>query len=220
MSVVKCVLFDCDGTLVDSEKLCCEAIVTTFEQVGVSLSFDAVSDNFSGGKIADVLSSAQDIAQSHVSLDLLAPIYREEIKRLFEEKLRPMEGVTNLLQYLDDQGIEYCVVTNGPVSKAEKMLSIVGLADKFTGKIISAFDANSWKPEPDLLQYSVTIMGFLPTECLYVDDTVKGVRMGVSAGLRTIHFATSCDYEQRNATCLTSMEQVIDYINEQNNSAL
>ncbi|MCG9788870.1 HAD-IA family hydrolase [Vibrio mediterranei] len=216
MSKVKCVLFDCDGTLVDSERLCCEAIVATFEQVGVTLSIEAVSDNFSGGKIADVLSSAQSLAQSHVSLDLLEPIYRNETQRLFEQKLRPMEGALELLSHLDQQGIEYCVVTNSPLSKAQKMLSIVGLSEKFRGKVISAFDANSWKPEPDLLQYSVTMMGFLPDECVYIDDTSKGVKMGIAAGIRTIHFATSCDYEQKNATCLTSMKQVIEHISEQN----
>ena len=132
MSKVKCVLFDCDGTLVDSERLCCEAIVATFEQVGVTLSIEAVSDNFSGGKIADVLSSAQSLAQSHVSLDLLEPIYRNETQRLFEQKLRPMEGALELLSHLDQQGIEYCVVTNSPLSKAQKMLSIVTLVDNLS----------------------------------------------------------------------------------------
>lgn len=212
MSGIKCVLFDCDGTLVDSERLCCEAIVETFKQVGVTLRLEAVLDNFSGGKIADVLSSAQSLAGSHVSLDLLEPIYREQTEQLFEKKLKPMDGAVELLDYLDSSGIEYCVVTNSPTHKAQKMLATVGLEERFRNGIISAFDANSWKPEPDLLQYAVTMMGFLPDQCLYIDDTSKGVNMGVAAGIQTIHFALSCDYKQSASTCLTSMSDVIKHI--------
>jgi HAD superfamily hydrolase (TIGR01509 family) len=212
MASIKCVLFDCDGTLVDSERLCCLAIVETFEQVGVKLRLDAVMDNFTGGKIADVLSSAQELAGSHVSLDLLEPIYREQTQRLFEEQLKPMDGAIELLDFLDQSGIEYCVVTNSPIQKAKKMLATVGLEQRFRNRIISAFDANSWKPEPDLLQYAVTMMGFLPDECLYIDDTSKGVKMGVNAGIQTIHFVLSCDYQQNSSTCLTSMSEVIKHI--------
>lgn len=212
MASIKCVLFDCDGTLVDSERLCCVAIVETFAQVGVTLRLDAVMDNFVGGKIADVLTSAQELAGSHVSLDLLEPIYREQTQRLFEEQLRPMEGAVELLDFLDQSGIEYCVVTNSPTHKAKKMLVTVGLEQRFNNRVISAFDANSWKPEPDLLQYAVTMMGFLPDECLYIDDTAKGVKMGVAAGIQTIHFALSCDYQQNSSTCLTSMSEVIKHI--------
>ncbi len=169
-------------------------------------------DNFVGGKIADVLTSAQQLAGSHVSLDLLEPIYREQTQRLFEEQLRPMEGAVELLDFLDQSGIEYCVVTNSPTHKAKKMLATVGLEARFSNRVISAFDANSWKPEPDLLQYAVTMMGFLPDECLYIDDTAKGVKMGITAGIQTIHFASSCDYQQNSSTCLTSMSEVIKHI--------
>ncbi|MGF1751001.1 MULTISPECIES: HAD-IA family hydrolase [Vibrio] len=216
MSEVKCVLFDCDGTLVDSEMLCCEALVATFKEVGVSLSLEVAAENFSGGKIADVLMSAKRITKSNASLDLLEPIYRRLTTELFESKLTPIHGVEKLLDYLDDQAIEYCVVTNSPTKKALHMLSIVGLSERFRGKVISAFDANSWKPEPDLLRYAVTIMGFLPKECVYIDDTVKGVNMGIATGVRTVHFAKVCKVDQPNVTCLSAMTQVVAHIGELN----
>ncbi|MCW8346052.1 HAD-IA family hydrolase [Vibrio sp. ZSDZ65] len=216
MSVVKCVLFDCDGTLVDSEMLCCEALVATFKEVGVSLSLEVAAENFSGGKIADVLMSAKRLTESNVSLDLLEPIYRRLTTELFESRLTPINGVERLLDYLDDEMIEYCVVTNSPTKKALHMLSIVGLSDRFKGKVISAFDANSWKPEPDLLRYAVTIMGFLPKECVYIDDTEKGVNMGIATGVKTVHFAKVCVESQPNVTCLSAMTQVVAHISELN----
>ncbi|MFA0439552.1 HAD family hydrolase [Vibrio sp. 10N.286.49.C2] len=218
MTVVKCVLFDCDGTLVDSEMLCCDALVATFKEVGVTLPLTVVSEDFTGGKIADVLMSAQQAAGSRVSLDILEPIYRRITTELFESKLTPIDGVELLLDYLDSEGVEYCVVTNSPTHKAIHMLTIVGLADRFKGRVISAFDANSWKPEPDLLRYAVTMMGFLPNECVYIDDTIKGVTMGVATDINTIHFAKVCHIKQSNVVCLTAMDQVVDYISDLNGS--
>ncbi|NMU70910.1 HAD-IA family hydrolase, partial [Vibrio parahaemolyticus] len=82
--------------------------------------------------------------------------------------------------------IEYCVASNGPKDKIEYALELTGLLDAFRGKVFSAFDANSWKPEPDLIMYSAMSMGFLPSDCLYIDDTPKGVEAGLNAGIKTI----------------------------------
>lgn len=212
MSAVKCVVFDCDGTLVDSEPLCCRALVNTFEQVGVELDFNQVTSHFVGGKIADVLMRAQRLTGSHVSLDMLEPIYRKQTERLFQQQLQPMDGVEAVLDYLDRTQVEYCVVTNSPQNKAKQLLSLVGLDSHFEGKVISAFDANSWKPEPDLLHYATTIMGFHPRDCLYIDDTDKGVTMGVEANIQTIHFNPRHQYRHNNVTCLKSMSEVVKHL--------
>ncbi|CAH0529577.1 HAD-IA family hydrolase [Vibrio hippocampi] len=212
MSAVKCVVFDCDGTLVDSEPLCCQALVNAFKQVGVDLDLQQVCDNFVGGKIADVLTRTQTLAGSQVSLDMLEPLYRQQTERLFTQNLQPMTGVEAVLDYLDHSSVEYCVVTNSPPSKAQQLLSIVGLDARFKGKIISAFEANSWKPEPDLLHYATTMMGFRVQDCLYIDDTAKGVTMGIDANIQTIHFNPRNQYQHHNVTCLASMPEVIEHV--------
>ncbi|MEL7287286.1 MAG: HAD hydrolase-like protein, partial [Pseudomonadota bacterium] len=56
---IKCVIFDCDGTLVDSESLCCQALVNVFEQYGVEMSFEECVAHFKGGKLADILRDAK-----------------------------------------------------------------------------------------------------------------------------------------------------------------
>lgn len=183
---IKCVIFDCDGTLVDSERLCCQALVNVFNQYGAKLTMEECVSHFKGGKLADILIETKKLKQVNVSVDVLEPEYRQELQKLFVRHLQPMDGTKSLLKFFDSHNIEYCVVSNGPKDKIEYVLELTGLLDLFTGKIFSAFDANSWKPEPDLIMYCAMNMGFLPSECLYIDDTPKGVEAGLNAGIKTV----------------------------------
>ncbi|MGC9402170.1 HAD-IA family hydrolase [Vibrio genomosp. F10] len=182
---IKCVIFDCDGTLIDSERLCCQALVNVFARFNIALSLEEALSQHEGGKLADVLSTACEHLGVTISLDTLEPLYRTELKILFEKDLRPMKGAKDLLDYLSNTGIEYCVVSNGPLEKIQYSLDLTRLLPYFKGKMFSAFDANSWKPDPDLICYAAMNMGYSLSECIYVDDTPKGIEAGVSAGVKT-----------------------------------
>ncbi|EDP60771.1 HAD-IA family hydrolase [Vibrio sp. AND4] len=183
---IKCVIFDCDGTLVDSESLCCKALVDVFGRYGIEMSFEECVAHFRGGKLADILNDARTLMKVNVPIDVLEPLYRSELQLLFGRHLKPMDGAKRLIQFLKSNNIEYCVASNGPRDKVEYSLKLAGLLDAFKGKVFSAFEANSWKPEPDLIMYSAMNMGFLPSDCLYIDDTPKGVEAGLNAGVKTV----------------------------------
>ena len=182
---VKCVIFDCDGTLVDSEKLCCQALVQVFSTFNCELTLEECMSHFKGGKLADILLETQSRLGLYISLDILEPLYRENVQKLFQSHLKPMIGAKELLHFLEEEGIEFCVVSNAPKDRIELSLEMTGLSDHFKGKVFAAFDANSWKPEPDLINYTAMNMGFLTHECIYIDDTPKGVEAGVRAGIKT-----------------------------------
>ncbi len=184
---IQCVIFDCDGTLVDSERLCCLALSRVFGEFGATLSPDEAMTHFEGGKLADILTATKKRLGVKVSLDTLEPLYRKILDQLFEEQLEPMDGVFDVLNDLDANNIEYCVTSNSPREKIVRSLELTGLLSRFQGKIFSAFDANSWKPEPDLILYSAMNMGFRLQDCIYVDDTPKGLEAGVRAGMKTVH---------------------------------
>ncbi|MCW8334880.1 HAD-IA family hydrolase [Vibrio paucivorans] len=188
---IKCVIFDCDGTLVDSEILCCQALVNIFNRLGVRYSLSEATNRFEGGKLADILASASQDAGVSIPLDTLEPLYREEVTRLFELDLKPMLGARDLLEFLMANRIDFCVASNGPRSKIIHSLKLTHLEQYFTGNIFSAFDTNSWKPEPDLIRYSAMNMGYTLFECVYVDDTLKGVEAGIRAGVKTFQLVNS-----------------------------
>ncbi|MEZ9176243.1 HAD-IA family hydrolase [Vibrio kanaloae] len=189
----KCVIFDCDGTLIDSEKLCCQALVNVFACFGADLNVTDCYAHFQGGKLADILMDTRERLGLSISIDALEPLYRAELEALFQRHLKPMDGAVALIEFLKQQDIEFCIASNAPKSRVESSLAMTGMFDDFKGKVFSAFDANSWKPEPDLIMYTAMSMGFLLNECIYVDDTLKGVEAGVRAGVQSFRLRPSVD---------------------------
>lgn len=212
---VKCVIFDCEGTLVDSERLCCEALVQVFGEMGAALTYQQVSEHFTGGKIADILMATCQLAQVTADIDLLEQRYRATVTAMFSRKLSPMGGARALLHYLKRNQIEFCVVSNAPREKITTTLTLAGLEHYFKGRIFSAFDANSWKPEPDLIRYCAMNMGFTLDECIYVDDTPKGVEAGLNAGVLTFQLSPLNPQNRSNSTQvieLTNLLQLADFL--------
>jgi HAD superfamily hydrolase (TIGR01509 family) len=214
---IKCVIFDCDGVLVDSEPLCCQALVDVFAQFDVSLQIDECMAHFQGGKTSDILSHTLGRHGLDIPLDDVEPLYRSRVKTLFESALQPVNGAEELLTGLNERGIQYCAISNSPASKIALSLQLTHLSSYFEGRIFSAFDANSWKPDPDLLLYAAMNMGVSPDNCLYVDDSRKGVEAGISAGIQTIHLRTSqytVGDQQGHVLEMSHLNQILSYVEQ------
>ncbi len=186
---IKCVIFDCDGTLVDSERLTCQALVDVFASYGADINPDEYMSNFQGGKMFDILKQTSERAGVLIPMEILEPRFRERLNQLFDEHLKPIPFAVETVQKLQELDVEVCVASNGPQSKMKHSLELTGLLPFFENKIFSAFDINSWKPEPDLLLYAAMQMGYRVEECLFVDDTETGVMAGLNAGLTTVYFS-------------------------------
>ena len=212
---IRCVIFDCDGTLVDSETLCNQAIVNIFNHFGASLSLAECLRHFKGGKMVDILAETRKRAGVKISIDVLEPMFREECRRLFEQGLNPIDGVPQLLEALAQKGCDICIASNAPIGKIEHTLQLTGLLPYFKGKLFSGFEANSWKPDPDILHFAAMNMGVRLQECVFVDDTVQGVQAGINAEIRTFHFAAtpySRPIDHPGVTTITAMPQLLDYL--------
>ncbi|PSW18026.1 6-phosphogluconate phosphatase [Photobacterium sanctipauli] len=212
---IRCVIFDCDGTLVDSEILCNQALVNIFSRQGGKLSLEECIRHFQGGKIFDILAETRKRTGVTTPIDILEPMYREECRQLFDKHLQPIDGVPEVLAQLQQMGIEMCIASNGPVFKMEHTLGLTGLLPYFEGKLFSGFEASSWKPDPDLLHFAAMHMGYRLSDCVFVDDTEKGVRAGINANIPTFHFAANehaPDIKHPVVTTIRSMHQFLEHI--------
>ncbi|MGS0741892.1 HAD-IA family hydrolase [Glaciimonas sp. GG7] len=174
------IIFDSDGTLVDSELLAAEAIATAAGEFGVAFTAAEVLERFKGGKMADWIAVIEELSGAVVPASFESMV-RERTAVLFEQRLQPIEGALELLQSLN---IPFCLASNGPREKIELCLGITGLLPYFEQRIFSAYELGVWKPEPGLFLHAAEHMGATPSRCVVVEDSVPGAQAGVAAGMR------------------------------------
>ena len=104
--------------------------------------------------------------------------------------------------------IPKCVASSGPPEKIFQALRVTGLADHFSHRVISSYVVNSWKPDPGLLLYAASRMGFSPGDCAVVDDSALGAQAASSAGMTPFLFdpdSLNVQTSPRSATIFCEM---------------
>lgn len=185
----RAIIFDCDGTLVDSERVGNAAIVEYLAELGLRITLDDALTHFAGRKMADTLSLIEHWLGSPLPTDFL-PKMRLRMAAAFEAELQPMAGVPDLLQRLP---LPYCVASNGPHDKMQISLRATGLLGFFAGRIYSAYDCQSWKPEPGLFLHAARSMGMAPRDCAVVEDSALGIEAAIAAGMTAYGYAPHDD---------------------------
>lgn len=179
-----CLLFDCDGTLVDSERLCNVGLVEQFSELGIKLDADELELRFRGWKLAKILELLQQ--ENYIVLPQgFVDGYRLRVSELFEKELKPVKGIETTLEQLE---YPKAVVSSGPRQKIEQALKVCGLTKYFDGNIYSSYEIGAWKPDPRVYQFAAQDMGYAPAECVVVDDGLVGIEASVKAGIRTYFY--------------------------------
>jgi HAD superfamily hydrolase (TIGR01509 family) len=173
------VIFDCDGTLVDSEHLVNEVIVEYAGKFGIQLTFEEALARFKGGKMADCVAHLESLHGAPLPSSFVTEA-RERIADALKSRLQPIGGALELVQSLS---IPFCVASSGPRQKIELSLSVTGLLPYFQGRIFSAYEIGSWKPDPGLFLHAAQALGVRPDRCAVIEDSVPGVQAGIAAGM-------------------------------------
>ncbi len=181
------IIFDCDGTLVDSEPIWHEVLVEAVGEHGLVLSVEEAITAFRGGKMADC------VAQLEVRLgrrlpDDFVPAFRARASDAFRTRLRPMAGALEVIRWLAERSWPICVATSGPPEKVGLSLSLTGLAPFFEGRVFSSYEVGVWKPDPGLFLHAAKVMGFRPADCAVVEDSLPGIQAGLAAGMAVFAF--------------------------------
>lgn len=198
-SRIRAVLFDNDGTLVDSEYLCNLALQQQFAGYGVHITLNELLLHYRGGKLSDIFSRL--CLAHHMSRPAnYETEYRARLQLLFSEALQPISGASAVLAKLQQQQLQLAVVSNGPQSKMRFTLAHCGLLEYFCDKneperLFSAYDCNLFKPDPALYLHVIKTLGLEPEDCVIVEDSPTGVQAGLAAGVKTFflnHYAEPC----------------------------
>lgn len=184
---MRAIIFDCDGTLVDSEALANEVLVEAVAEHGLRLSVAEALAAFRGGKMADCVAQLEARLGRPLPATFV-PDLRARTAREFRSRLRAVEGALELVRFLSSLPLPICVASSGPIEKIELSLSLTGLMPFFEGRIFSSYDLDVWKPDPGLFLHAAPSMGVAPGDCAVVEDSLPGMRAGLAAGMTVFAF--------------------------------
>lgn len=178
-------IFDCDGVLIDSEALACQAIADELGDWGLAYEGAAVARRFAGYTDAQIARAIE--AESGVALPRDFPQrVQERALAAFERALANPAGVEG---FLERSGSPRCVASNSGRKRLLRALEIAGLM-KFFGpeRAFSAEQVAASKPAPDLHLLAARTLGFEPEECLVIEDSETGVEAARRAGMAAVGF--------------------------------
>ncbi|SFN55326.1 haloacid dehalogenase superfamily, subfamily IA, variant 3 with third motif having DD or ED/haloacid dehalogenase superfamily, subfamily IA, variant 1 with third motif having Dx(3-4)D or Dx(3-4)E [Izhakiella capsodis] len=182
---ISCIFFDCDGTLVDSEAICTQAYVNTFERYDITLSVQTMFEKYKGVQLYDIVNDVCARYEKAVRLENFEPLYRAEVARLFDLHLQPIAGAKDLIAQIK---VGKCVVSNGTVQKMQHSLGLTGMLPYFGDKLFSGYDINAWKPDPKLMQHAAQSMRVPLSACILVDDSEAGAKAGIAANIPVFYY--------------------------------
>ena len=181
------IIFDCDGVLVDTESHANDRMAEIFSAMGVAMSGTQCRALFQGRTMEDVC--VQFAQMAGIAADPALPGHiRSEVEIALSSGVQPVPGVSELMAFLDDRAIPFCVGSSGSISKMHVTLGQSGLLDRLRDVLFSAQDVGRGKPHPDVFLHAAKVMGSSCDKAVIIEDSISGVQAGIAAGARVLGY--------------------------------
>lgn len=183
------IIWDCDGCLVDSEVIACEAIAEYFGELGYPLSVEDAIARFVGRNDRDTLAEIEKETGRPFTKLFSKDVYKKKVFEMFEASLKPIAGVAEALERL---GGARCIASGSSISRIKYTLELTDLASFFDAQQIFSAAAEDLgpneprilgKPAPDIFLHAAERMGFSPAQCLVIEDSAHGIEGAKAAGM-------------------------------------
>jgi beta-phosphoglucomutase len=186
---VKCVIFDMDGVIIDSEEIHKKAYYETFNSINIVVS-DALYKSFTGSSTINAFQRL--VAHFNLNLDPEALVLekRKRYVNFFENdpNLHLVEGVEEIIQYLFDKEITLILASSSAMVNINRVFNRFDLNQYFTAKISGA-DLTASKPHPEIFN-KAAILGNTPKEnCLVIEDSDNGIKAANDANIFVFGYA-------------------------------
>lgn len=186
MAAPKLVIFDLDGTLVDSEPLANRVFYEKLVTLGLDASIDEarVTEDFTGLNLQSCFKHAREQYGLEIPDGFRDSLQIATYARMRAE-LQPIPGVPEMLEALT---LPRCVASSSDLEKIALSLELTRLRPHFGAHLFSAEQVARGKPEPDVFLHAAAQMGARPGDCLVVEDSLPGATAGIRAGMRVLAF--------------------------------
>lgn len=185
------IIFDCDGVLVDSERIANEVFAKILnEECGFSFSLDDMFQIFVGHSASQCHAIIKEMLGKEPPPQI-EQRYKDEIGHVLATSV---EAVTGIEKALNEIKTPYCVASSGSHEKMHTTLGRTKLLHYFDGNINSTSDVENGKPSPDIYLNAAAKMGVSdPAKCLVIEDSPLGVTGGVAADMTVFGYSELVD---------------------------
>ena len=179
------IIWDIDGTLIDSEPLHQRALQQICDNYLVDIS-DLAQDHFTGVNMHMVWEALADRYPAHLDKNT----WLQEINRYYcrhAPQLEEVDGAANVVRSLHDRGIRQAAVSNSCRLIVDANLQRLGLCALLEFSL-SLDDVTRPKPDPFPYEHALELMGLLPSEAIAVEDSLSGGTSAKAAGIFTVGY--------------------------------
>ena len=183
--VIRGVLFDMDGLVLDTEKL----YARFWTEACHALGYPMTREQALGMRSLNHAAGQEKLISYFgpgISYDAVRAKRIQLMDAFIEENgVDPMPGIYELMDELNRRGIPTAITSSSPMDRILRYLTPLGLADRFT-HLISGYDVPHGKPEPDIYLHGAAKLGLRPEECLALEDSPAGILSAYRAGCRAV----------------------------------
>ncbi len=177
-------IFDCDGTLIDSEGIACSVCADALTSIGVPYTTSMFAERYAGMPARATWDHIR--ATYGVTLpDGFNDAVNREIHRRLDAEVTAVEGAAAAISAIAGPR---CVASSTGLTQLRRNLTTAGLIDLFGDHVFSVSQVRRGKPAPDVFLYAASQMGADPADTIVIEDTVAGVTAARRAGMRVIGF--------------------------------
>lgn len=186
--MIKAVIFDMDGVIVDSEPELVKVEIEYMADHGVKITKEDI-DEFVGTNSYYMWRILKDRYNLDKSVEDLVQENREKYMEHIQnpDNVKPVPGVIELIKSLHEKGIKMVVASSSPVSWIEKIIDTLELRDYFEFLISGDYVENS-KPDPDIFLFALDKLGVDNKEALVIEDSTNGVKAAIAANIKVIGY--------------------------------
>ncbi|KAA2285492.1 phosphoglycolate phosphatase [Arenimonas fontis] len=178
---LQAVLFDLDGTLVDSAPDLCDAMNRVMRRLGrAEVAESRLRQVVSKGGRAMLAVAAPDLTEAE--REALLPEFLQEYSKALAERSTLFDGITDLLAAIEGRGLRWGIVTNKPGWLAEGVVEGFGWGRR-CAVLVAGDTLPSRKPDPATLLFACERLAIAPDQALYVGDDLRDVQAARAAGM-------------------------------------
>lgn len=196
MKNIKAILFDLDGTLIDSEYFHYECWNEILEEYGVQLTYPDWLKNYAG--IPLPVNAGNLLEKYAISASLPEVIKRREaltLERLKTKDVNLMPFALEVIKFFHEQGLVLAIVTSSPREDVEAIFDRNGLRSYFS-LMITRSEVQHNKPDPESYNKCCEALGLSKEDCLVFEDTINGVKAAKAAGIRCFAIQSNTDTQE------------------------